>query len=170
MKRSPPPRVSRLFVTAALAGLGLFILWDFLTALLWATVLAVATWPFYMRFVRVVDRGRHRGVVTPLVFSLLIGAIFLAPLTWIAVVLGSEALFVAHSLPAIAANGLPVPAWIADLPFAGRYIVPWWQDNLGDSHAAAALLGGSTAASSSTGPARSARSSRAVRPSWYLRC
>ncbi|HUZ71508.1 MAG TPA: AI-2E family transporter [Stellaceae bacterium] len=141
MKRSPPPRVSRLIVTAAFAGLGLLILWDFVPALLWAGVLAVATWPLYARFVRLADGGRAGGVVTPLAFSLLVGAIFLVPLAWIAVVLGSEALFVARSLPSIAANGLPVPAWIGDLPFAGHYIASWWQENLGDPHAAAALLG-----------------------------
>ena len=55
----PPPlqRAARLVVTLMLAGLGLWILWDFVPALVWAIVFAVATWPLYLRFCRGMSGG-----------------------------------------------------------------------------------------------------------------
>src|ERR1700733_12988886 len=56
----PPPlqRAARLVVTIMLAGLGLWILWDFVPALVWAIVFAVATWPLYLRFCRGLNVSR----------------------------------------------------------------------------------------------------------------
>ncbi len=141
LPQSPSQRVSRLVVTAVLAGLGIFVLWDFLPSLVWATVFAIATWPLYSRFVRLVHGTTEHGVAAPLAFTLVIGALFLVPLVIIAIELGREALFVARWLPSLAKTGLPVPDWITDLPFAGHYLTQWWQTNLSDPGAATVFLG-----------------------------
>ena len=140
----PPPqsqRAARLIVTAALAALGLWILWDFLPALIWATVFAVATWPLYSRFRRHVPGDRANGVAAPLAYTLVVGLVFLVPLAGMAIELGREVLFVARWLPTIAKTGVSPPAWLAELPLGGNYAAQWWQANLGDPHTAAELFG-----------------------------
>lgn len=133
--------MSRLLATAFIGGLGLYVLWDFLPSLVWATVFAVATWPLYTRYARLMlDTGGHR-IVAPLFFTVVIGALFLVPLALIAVELGREALLIAHTISTVTHYGLPVPDWIAALPLAHRYILPWWQSHLGDPSAAAEMLG-----------------------------
>ena len=72
-------RIAHLVVTVALAGLGVWILWDFLPALIWATVFAIATWPLYVRFERHVAHGSGHSIAAPLIFTLLIGLLFLVP-------------------------------------------------------------------------------------------
>ncbi len=139
---SPPSqRSARLIVTILLAAMGLAILWEFLDALAWATVFAIATWPLYRRFARLIHADLERGVIAPLVFTLLIGALFLVPLTLIAIELGRETLFVARWLPSLEETGMPVPDFVADLPFVAHAVGQWWQTNLADPHAAQALLG-----------------------------
>jgi len=138
---SPSRTLSRLVVTAALAAVALYILWDFLPALVWATVFAVATWPLYMRFCRLTHGQREGAIVAPLAFTLAIGALFTVPLVLVAIELGRETLFVAHWLPSLEETGLPVPAWVGEFPFFGRYLSQWWQDNLADPGAATDLLG-----------------------------
>jgi predicted PurR-regulated permease PerM len=133
--------VTRLAVTGALVALGLWILWDFVPALAWATVFAVATWPLYTRFVQFVHGDRHPSVLAPLAFTILVGLVFLVPLALATLELGREALFVARFLPSIDETGLPVPAWLAEIPRLGPYVATWWQANLADPHAATALLG-----------------------------
>lgn len=141
MPLSPSRTLSRLVVTAALAALAVFILWDFLPSLIWATVFAVATWPLYTRFARLLHGDREGAIAAPLAFTLVIGALFLVPLAIIAIELGREALFIARWLPSLEQTGLPVPAWVPELPFAGHYIAQWWQNNLSDPGAATELLG-----------------------------
>jgi predicted PurR-regulated permease PerM len=134
-------RIARLVVTLALAALGVWILWDFLPALIWATVFAIATWPLYGRFVRVVALGEAGPVAAPLLFTLLIGMLFLVPLAFAAVALGREALSLARALPDLEEGGVPLPAWLGELPRVGSYVAQWWQANLADPHSASALLG-----------------------------
>ncbi|MGH7091635.1 MAG: AI-2E family transporter, partial [Stellaceae bacterium] len=132
---------ARLVFTLALAALGVWILWDFLPALIWATVFAVATWPLYLRFCRRVAWAQDRPVLAALFFTVIVGLVFLIPIAGLAVVLGRETLFLARWLPSLAKTGLPEPEWLGDLPFVGHYAVTWWQHNLVDPHAASALLG-----------------------------
>jgi predicted PurR-regulated permease PerM len=134
-------RIARLVVTLALALLGLWILWDFVPALVWAIVFAVATWPLYIRFCRPLPHGGDSTVMAPLSFTLIVGLVFLVPLAAMAVVLGREVLFIAHVLPTIEETGIPTPVWIADLPLGGHYAAQWWHANIADPHAAAELLG-----------------------------
>ena len=141
MDIEPSHRLPRLLVTAVLAALGLLILWDFVPALVWASVLAIATWPLYRRFLRLVHGSDERGVLAPLVFTLLMGAVFLVPLGVVAIELGREALFVARWLPSLEQSGLPVPPWLVDIPMAGHALAQWWKDNLATPEAATALLG-----------------------------
>ena len=140
---SPPPSQSaaRLVVTAVLAALGIWILWDFLPALVWAIVFAVATWPLYIRFRRLRPHRGSGSVAAPLAFTLVVGFVFLVPLAGMAIALGREVLFVAHTLPTIEETGVPTPAWLAGLPLVGHYAAPWWQANLADPQSAAALFG-----------------------------
>lgn len=139
----PPPSQSaaRLVVTAVLAALGVWILWDFLPALVWAIVFAVATWPLYTRFRRLLPHGGKGPVAAPLAFTLIVGFVFLVPLAGMAIALGREVLFVARTLPTIEETGVPMPAWLAGVPFAGHYAAQWWQTNLADPHTAAELFG-----------------------------
>jgi predicted PurR-regulated permease PerM len=141
LSQPPTQRVSRIVVTAVLAGFAVFVLWDFLPSLIWATVFAIATWPLYSRFVRLVHGTTEHGTGAPLVFTLVIGALFLVPLVVIAVALGREVLFVARWIPTLAQTGLPVPDWLGDVPFAGHYLTQWWQQNLADPGDTSVLLG-----------------------------
>jgi predicted PurR-regulated permease PerM len=139
----PPPSsqsAARLVVTAVLAALGLWILWDFLPALIWAIVFAVATWPLYSRFRRLLH-DRRGALAAPLAFTLIVGVVFLAPVAVMAIALGREVLYVARWLPTLEETGVPTPSWLGSLPLLGHYAVPWWQSNIADPQGAAALLG-----------------------------
>src|SRR5207302_9042503 len=70
---------ARIALATALIALGLWILFDFLPALAWAGVLAIALWPLYHRMLRLLPEHSDR-IVGPLLGTLLIGVIFIAPL------------------------------------------------------------------------------------------
>jgi len=133
-------RIAYLVVSAALLALGIWILWDFVAALIWAVILAIATWPFYQRLRQGLHDQGGSPIVAPLIATLVIGLLCLVPLGLMAVELGREALYLARWLPSIDEAGLPAPDWVAQIPFVGAMISHWWQANLADPHSAASLL------------------------------
>jgi predicted PurR-regulated permease PerM len=133
-------RAALLALTAALVALGLWLLRPFLPALAWAAVLAVGTWPLYTRFRRLLPASRRAQFWVPLAFTLLVGVVFVLPLTLFAIEVGREALVVVRWAIGVEDTGIPAPDWLGHLPF-GSELVAWWQSNLSDPHAARALLG-----------------------------
>ena len=121
------------FFRAALAlgllGLGLYILSDFLRALVWAVVLAIALWPLYERALRVSPPGRH-NILWPALFTGLVALALLLPVVALAV----EALREAHDVLAYAReaerNGIPVPDFVAHLPYGAQALTDWWNAHL----------------------------------------
>jgi len=89
---TPPPAVppassqslARIALASAVVAVGLWILRDFLAALVWATVLAIAFWPIYRRLRQPVPKPIDR-VVAPAIATTLIGIIFIAPIVLIGI-------------------------------------------------------------------------------------
>jgi predicted PurR-regulated permease PerM len=139
--QKPPPLFEshmRAIIQAAIAVTVVFLaLWvarDFLVALIWAGVIAITTWPFYVRFAQLIS-GRPSSLLASLLFTCIIGLVLLIPivLTVRQVAQGSDA-FV-HVLNRLRESGVVVPAWLAQLPIAGEYLDLWWRANLSNPEA-----------------------------------
>jgi predicted PurR-regulated permease PerM len=150
--RSEPPSLEKpidsraqLATRAAFAILlvllALWIASDFLTALAWAAVIAITTWPVYIRFATLISDDRSPGLA-PLLFTGLTGLVLVVPiiLTMQQIVQGSDA-FV-HWVTQLRQDGIPVPDWVAQLPIAGEYLDGWWQANLSNPRAVVEWLRG----------------------------
>ena len=145
---TPPPAVppassqslARIALASAVVAVGLWILRDFLAALVWATVLAIAFWPIYRRLRQPVPKPIDR-VVAPAIATTLIGIIFIAPIVLIGIAVAHESHFVVQFIHDARHHGIPAPAWLDQLPLVGPTITEWWRGNLGDPVAAEELIG-----------------------------
>jgi predicted PurR-regulated permease PerM len=140
---TPAQRIARAALTIALALLGLWTLHDFLPALIWAGIFAIALWPLYRRAcAHFPPRGhsRRHHLVMPLLFTLGVALVFLLPLAMVAVPLGRDAHGVFVWIEQARRNGIPPPDFLARLPLMGADAQAWWQNNLGDPAAASELL------------------------------
>lgn len=133
-------RIARAALAIALLGLGIWILHRFLAALAWAAVLAIALWPLYRRFARVLA-GDKEGVLAPALATLLIAVIFTGPFVYVAIESAHEIRVSVHFLSEAQQNGVPVPDWVPQLPLIGHPVEEWWQANLSNPDAARELLG-----------------------------
>jgi predicted PurR-regulated permease PerM len=114
----------RRVLTALLLGLlaaacGLIIR-PFLSAIVWATILAYATWPIYRRL-----RASLRGARTPaaLLMSVLITCAVVVPLIWLLFLVQSELLDAYRALSAYLMQGPKVlPPVIRDIPWLGNLL------------------------------------------------
>lgn len=130
---------ARVALVLALAALGLWILREFLPALAWAVVLAIALGPLYDRAERRLPRDRH-NLLLPGLATLLVTLVFLVPLVVLAVQAAREAHDVIEFARTAQREGIPAPDFLNRLPFGAEQARAWWTDTLGHPEAASDLL------------------------------
>jgi predicted PurR-regulated permease PerM len=138
LETPPPPFEARTraiiqaVIAVAVVLLALWVAHDFMVTLTWAGVIAITTWPIYIRFAQLIY-GRPSSLLTSLLFTFLVGLVLLIPivLTVHQVAQGGEAFM--GALSRLRASGISVPAWVAQLPIAGEYLDLWWRANLSNS-------------------------------------
>jgi predicted PurR-regulated permease PerM len=135
---SPSPRrLGQFALISALLALGVWIIWDFLPALAWAVVVAIAIWPLFER--SRLRQWNHTAAAAEA--TLLIGLVVIVPLIVLGMEIGREAVATVQWMREAERAGIPVPAWVAQLPLIGGYLSDWWTSNLSEPLAAANLLG-----------------------------
>jgi len=143
---TPAPETSRqaaarLAFGLAMVALALWTFVEYLPALGWAGVIAIATWPFYKRMRARAGDGAWAHAL-PAAFAVVIGLVFLAPIIEAGLFLGREAHAATVWLGETRKNGLPVPAGLENLKYVGPYIASWWRDNLADPQNLSELVRG----------------------------
>jgi predicted PurR-regulated permease PerM len=130
MQEKPPADLVRTTLGVLfLGGLILASFWilrPFIGAVIWATMLVVATWPVMKWFEARLWRRRSLAV---LVMSLLLLLLFFVPLTLAIGTIVSHSDEIVERGKSIASSPLPhPPQWVAQLPFVGEKITRSWED------------------------------------------
>jgi predicted PurR-regulated permease PerM len=135
-----PRRAAKICLIGGLILLGLWIDRHLLTAPVWAVILAIATGPVHERLAQRHPRLRS-GLLLPSLFTGLFALAMLVPLTVIVAEGAREHADVMQWFASAHTNGVPVPAWVAQLPVGRDWLGHWWQANLATPDAAARSLG-----------------------------
>jgi predicted PurR-regulated permease PerM len=134
---APARVVARTALAVILVVLSAWIAFDFLPALGWAVILAIATWPLYVRFAKLMP-DRRSPVIAPLTFTVLTGMLVFVPAALAIHGMARESADIVHWITQLRDTGIAVPDWVAQLPIAGEHAVNWWRNNLSDPQAASA--------------------------------
>ena len=123
---SPPgsPLVRALLLAILLSTAG-YVLLPYAVPLLWAGILAFATYPILTTLRRVVKKP----ILSALLMTVLFLALVLAPLLSFALPLTQEILTEVAKFRGFIENPqATLPAWISHIPFAGTRIQQWYQN------------------------------------------
>lgn len=133
-------RMTRAGLYVALVLLALWVMREFVPAVAWACVIAIVLWPAYERLER---QGGWRGHTTLIAALLTIGIALLVvlPVTLAIVQAAHEEHEVIHWLHNAVQNGVPVPAFVARLPFS-HALTDWWQMTLATPFASSPAMQG----------------------------
>ena len=138
------PQTVRTVAVLALFAACLYLLRGLLGPIVWACLIAVATWPLHDRL-----RGRFGRRAEPWSAVLLTSAVIvflLLPLGYLLYRGLREMPGLVHLWTSSREAGLPVPEWLGALPGIGAWAVRTWQETLSEPGAlsgyAHALLGG----------------------------
>ncbi|HEX3952939.1 MAG TPA: AI-2E family transporter [Stellaceae bacterium] len=133
-------RFARVALAAVVVAVGLWILGDFLPALAWAGVLAIALWPLYAQLLAALPAHSEK-LIGPLIGTLLIGVVFIAPLVLLGIAVARESHFVIEFIVEARHHGIAAPEWLDEVPLVGTTLHGWWQSNLSDPAVAEELIG-----------------------------
>lgn len=130
------PRLAGIFL---LIALGAWIAKDFIAALAWGVVIAIAIDPLHSRLRRRWTGGPGRTLVA-LGLTLAVAMIVLIPLSFGIAQAALEARELAAWIAVAKTQGIAPPAWLGHLPFGALEATQWWQAHLSSPHAATLQL------------------------------
>jgi predicted PurR-regulated permease PerM len=134
-----PQRCAQAVLGFALLLLGLYTLWSFLPALVWAVIFAIALWPLYVRLAGPIGTTRQKLVV-PALLTLAVALLFLVPVGLTAAQLARESHTAMEWVRGAQQHGIPEPEILHRIPYANAEIDSWWRTNLSDPGSASELL------------------------------
>ncbi len=134
MNVSPPsydlPRITLgVLALAAMIGACIWVMLPFAAAVVWATMIVVATWPVLVA-VQARLGGRRGPAVAVMVLALL--AVLVVP-TWLGIsTIADNSERVGKLAYSLATDGLPPPpAWLGGIPLVGERVAAAWQGMAG---------------------------------------
>ncbi len=131
----------RLLMGLLLGGIGIGcieVLYPFLSAILWAAILAFTTWPFYV-WLRTHLRLGHSG--TALLMVTIVAVVVVLPLALAASDGADDAKHLNALLQGAVAAGLPqAPDWLDQVPLVGRTVADLWNGWAADVDAMVAFF------------------------------
>jgi len=118
-------RILGLLALALLGGGCLWVLWPFISAVLWAVIMSSVTWPVFMWLDRHVG---GRRTLSATLMTLLVTLIVVMPLVGVISGLADNVAELGQMISAVLKDGLPdVPVWVAKLPLIGQSLHEYWQ-------------------------------------------
>lgn len=111
-----------LFIATLAVGAWLVLL-PFIVPVLWAAIIAYASWPLYTRLL-MVFKGKQN--LAALSMTLVMAALVILPLLWLLLMLKSEFVLMSKIVhQTLVTGGVVVPQFIRDLPLFGQEISAW---------------------------------------------
>lgn len=117
-----------MLLTLTIVCLSLFIVHRFIAPMLWAAVIAIATFPLYKRFEKKFDQRKNASAF---LFTVILSFLIILPICWLVTVLVKESHLFATYLIQLNANGEPAPEWMNRLPWLKMEFLSFWNDNFG---------------------------------------
>ena len=138
-KSAQPLERIALIVVAGVLVIGCFVvIQPFLSAILWALILALATWPIFKWLER--RLGGHRTLAA-LLLTLFYLALIVTPTALVAWSLSDNVKDAYESVRVVLEEGLPAPpAWVGKIPLAGAWLHDHWLAVAGSRPALLAVL------------------------------
>ena len=124
MQRYNADRILAIIALSMLAIGCVLVLWPFMTAVVWAAILASTSWPAFLWLDRKVGQRR---LLTASLMTLLVTLILLGPVVAVAAVLTDNIDELSQAASALIKNGLPdAPSWMKDIPLLGPTLHDYW--------------------------------------------
>lgn len=123
--------------TVAIVLLAIFVAHRFIVPLIWAGIIAIASWPIYEWLEA---RFGQRRILVASILTFVVTLVVAIPLLWLTLVAVKEARILIHYLISSNTTGIMAPDWLMDLPRGGAYLSEQWNSSIGKPQGISQLL------------------------------
>ena len=122
-------RVALCLLYVALVMTALWTMRDFIPAVAWAGVMAIALWPT-SHWLENTRLFRRRRTLLAFALTLVVAFVFVVPFAVVAAQAAAETHDLAQWLQNASQKGIPMPDLLNHLPTGSTQVASWWQANL----------------------------------------
>lgn len=135
----PARRRRRAYFGAAVVLTALWTARSYVSAIVWAIIIAVAIWPLYRRAWRA---GTSRDWPVAALTTLLSAVVLMTPVLLATAELGREGQAILGWVDRVQQQGIQRPEWLTRLPILGEHLDRWWRSHVSDPAGLQALFAG----------------------------
>ncbi len=115
-----------------------WLMHGFIPALLWAVVIAIATWPLR---VKVAQKIKGSDIKVAAIMTVSVAILLFFPIVYALFQAASDLGALTSWIVEVKKSGIAVPGWVHAIPVAGDQAAKWWTANLADPNSFSLFLG-----------------------------
>lgn len=115
-------------LTIGIVALSIFIVHRFIPSIIWAAIIAIATYPLYNQWRRIFGQKQNWAAF---LFTTILTLLLLLPISWLVTLLVKELQLFINFLQTLNRVGGEAPLFLKQLPLIGNDVVTYWDVNIG---------------------------------------
>jgi len=130
----------KTYLSLAILAAAVWLIHGFIPSLLWAVVIAIATWPLR---VWVGNKTKLKDKWVAGIMTVAVAVLLFFPIIYALIIAASDLGALTSWIMEVQKTGLAVPQWLHMIPKVGDQAINWWTVNLADPAGLSVFLGSS---------------------------
>ncbi len=128
----------KTYFSLTILASAVWLMHGFIPAMLWAVVIAIATWPLR---VKVAQKTKFNDIGIAVIMTAAVAVLLLFPIVYALILAASDLGALTNLIMEMQKTGIAVPEWVHMIPKIGGYVTSWWSANLTDPVGLSVFLG-----------------------------
>lgn len=128
----------KTYLSVTILAAAVWLMHGFIPAMLWAVVIAIATWPLR---VKVAQKTGLKDIGVAVIMTSAVAILLFFPIVYAFILAASDLGALTSWIVDIQKTGLSVPDWVHLIPKVGDAAANWWSANLADPAGLSVFLG-----------------------------
>lgn len=128
----------KTYLSLTLLASTVWLMHGFITAMLWAVVIGIATWPLR---IKVAQKTKLNDMGVAAIMTVTVAILLFLPIIYALILVASDLGALTSWIMQMQKTGIAAPDWVHLIPIVGDRVSGWWSANLSDPTGLSVFLG-----------------------------
>ena len=128
----------KTYLSLTILASAIWLVHGFIPAMLWAVVIAIATWPLR---IKVSQKTKLNDIGVAVIMTAAVAILLFFPIVYALILAASDLGALTNWVMEMQKTGIDVPEWVRMIPKVGEQAASWWSANLTDPAGLSVFLG-----------------------------
>jgi predicted PurR-regulated permease PerM len=128
----------KTYLSLTILASAVWLMHGFIPAMLWAVVIAIATWPLRTKLA---EKTRLNDIAIASIMTAAVAVLLFFPIVYALILAASDLGALTNLIMNMQKTGIAIPEWLPLLPKIGEQAASWWSENLADPTGLSVFLG-----------------------------